>query len=67
MPARITYLPRTGFVLGVEKYVGNIPQINMYGIKSASREYNEIYSNNTYWVIACLLIPVLMIPLIMKL
>lgn len=51
---RITYLPKTKFVLGVERYVGDIPVIHLPGIVTEHKDYRSIYSNKDAWIIACI-------------
>ena len=61
IPVRITYLPKTKFVLGIERCVGNIPEISILGIENANREYTQIYSNGDSWSIACVFVLILII------
>ena len=51
---RITYLPKTKFVLGVERYVGDIPVIHVPGIVTEHKDYRSIYSNGDALSIACI-------------
>ena len=53
-PVRITYLPKTRYVLSIEMYCGDIPQISIPGIKNTYKEYNQIYFNEDAWLIACI-------------
>lgn len=53
VPVRITYLPKTRFVLGIEIYVGDIPNIPILGIENENKEYIQIYSNGDSWSVFC--------------
>lgn len=53
---RITYLPNTKFILGIELYVGDVPQLSLPGIESARSEYLQIYANNDAWSVACIIV-----------
>ena len=56
VPVRITYLPKTKFVLGIEWCVGE-----MLGMDKAHKDYRQIYSNGDCWSIACVLFLILII------
>ena len=53
---RIAYLPNTRYVLGIEKYVGDIPDLDLllpFHTNNQS-DYQEIYTNRDSWIIACI-------------
>ena len=61
IPVRITYLPKTKFVLGIERYVGDVPKIPLLGNEDAHNDYIQIYSNGDSWSIACVLVLIIII------
>ena len=61
IPVRITYLPKTKFVLGIERYVGDVPKIPLLGIEDARNDYIQIHSNGDSWCVACVFVLLLII------